>query len=136
MKGWAREGLADERIVQNIGIKRPTYDWKNKYSDITDTLKREKEVVDCQVENALFKRGAGYEYTEVTKELTENGIKITKKGYKTIELYWDLRFLMESMSLLNFWSEGIIENYFRKFCVANRKASKTRSSKVCCMCCS
>ena len=107
MKGWAREGLADERIVQNIGIKRPTYDWKNKYSDITDTLKREKEVVDCQVENALFKRGAGYEYTEVTKELTENGIKITKKGYKTIELYWDLRFLMESMSLLNFRSEGI-----------------------------
>ncbi|BDX51157.1 hypothetical protein HMPREF9517_01698 [Enterococcus faecalis TX1341] len=39
------------------------------------------------MENALFKRGAGYEYTEVTKELTENGIKITKKGYKTIELY-------------------------------------------------
>lgn len=84
MKGWAREGLADERIVQNIGIKRPTYDWKNKYSDITDTLKREKEVVDCQVENALFKRGAGYEYTEVTKELTENGIKITKKVTKQL----------------------------------------------------
>lgn len=60
------------------------------------------------MENVLFKRGVGYEYIEVIKELIENGIKIIKKGYKIIELYWDLRFLMESMLFLNFWFEGIV----------------------------
>ncbi|MGH2183092.1 helix-turn-helix domain-containing protein, partial [Enterococcus faecalis] len=78
IEGWARDGLTDEQIAQNIGIKRPTlYDWKNKYSDISDALKRGKEVVDRQVENALLKSATGYEYTEVTEELTENGMEIT-----------------------------------------------------------
>ena len=31
-------------------------------------LKRGKEVVDRQVENALLKRALGYEYTETTRE--------------------------------------------------------------------
>jgi hypothetical protein len=31
-----------------------------KYPDISDTLKRGKEVVDIQVENALLKRALGY----------------------------------------------------------------------------
>lgn len=85
IEGWARDGLTDEQIAQNIGIKRPTlYDWKNKYSDISDALKRGKEVVDRQVENALLKSATGYEYTEVTEELTENGMEITKKVTKQV----------------------------------------------------
>ena len=38
--------------------------WKSKYQDIQDTLKRGKEVVDRQVENALLKRALGYSYNE------------------------------------------------------------------------
>lgn len=39
-----------------MGINKATlYDWKNKYPDISDALKKGKEVVDIQVENALLK---------------------------------------------------------------------------------
>lgn len=56
IEGWARDGLTDEDIAANMGISRSTLnDWKNKHSDISDTLKKGKEVVDRQVENALLK---------------------------------------------------------------------------------
>ncbi|PID16855.1 transposase [Sporosarcina sp. P34] len=70
IEGWARDGLTDEQIAGNIGISRSTLnEWKKKYSDISDSLKRGKEVVDRQVENALLKRALGYQYDEVTREL-------------------------------------------------------------------
>ena len=69
LESWARDGLTDEQIAANIGISRKTlYEWKSKYSDICYTLKRGKEVVDIQVENALLKRALGYTYKEVTRE--------------------------------------------------------------------
>ena len=69
IEGWARDGLVDEQIARNMGITAKTlYEWKNKYSEICETLKRGKEVVDREVENALLKRALGYEYDEVTKE--------------------------------------------------------------------
>lgn len=69
IEGWARDGLTDEQIAKNIGINRDTlYTWKKKYPDISDALKKGKEVVDIQVENALLKRALGYRYEEVTKE--------------------------------------------------------------------
>lgn len=71
LEGWARDGLTDEQIAQNVGISRSTLNaWKTKYSDISDTLKRGKEIVDLQVENALLKRALGYSYNE-DKYLTE-----------------------------------------------------------------
>lgn len=53
--GWARDGLTDEQIAKNMGISYSTLkDWKNKYSAISAALKKGKEVVDYQVENALL----------------------------------------------------------------------------------
>lgn len=65
IEGWARDGLTDEQIAKNVGISRSTLsEWKKKFSDISDSLKKGKDVADRQVENALFKRALGYEYTE------------------------------------------------------------------------
>ena len=51
LEGWARDGLTDEQIADNIGITRATlYNWKNKYIDIFDALKKGKEVADYEVE--------------------------------------------------------------------------------------
>lgn len=73
LEAWARNGLTDEQIASNIGISRSTLsDWKKKYSDISDTLKKGKDVVDIQVENALLKRALGYSYKEVTREKVFN----------------------------------------------------------------
>jgi hypothetical protein len=57
IEGWARDGLTDEQIAHNIGIRRSTLsEWKKTFPDIADALKKTKEVVDRQVENALFKK--------------------------------------------------------------------------------
>ena len=91
LEGWARNGLTDEQIAHNMGVSRKTLaKWKIKYGDIGDTLKRNKEVVDYEVENALFKRALGYDYTETTKERvlnTETGeyeLITTKEVHKEI----------------------------------------------------
>ena len=91
LEGWAKNGLTDEQIAENIGINRTTlYDWKKKEANIADALKKGKEVIDFEVENALLKRALGYEYEE---ETYENGI-LTKKVKKqvapdtTAQIFW------------------------------------------------
>ena len=95
LEGWARDGLTDEQIAENMGIHRDTLiEWKKKYSDISDTLKRGKEIVDIQVENALLKRALGYSYKETTHELIEGGMQVTKVVEKevipdtTAQIFW------------------------------------------------
>ena len=56
LEGWARDGLTDEQIAKNIGISRSTlFEWRKKHKDISNALKKGKEVVDMEVENALLK---------------------------------------------------------------------------------
>ncbi len=91
LQGWARNGLTDEQIAKNMGISRSTLaEWKKKYSDISDTLKKGKDVVDIEVENALLKKALGYSYKETTKELSvdketgESKLVVTKEVTKHI----------------------------------------------------
>ena len=81
LEGWARGGLTDEQIAKNIGIATSTfYEWKKKELEFSEALKKGKEVIDFEVENALLKRALGYEYEE---EIYENGI-LTKKVKKQV----------------------------------------------------
>lgn len=58
---WARDGLIDEQIAKNMGISKATlYNYKNNYPEIRKALQKGKEVVDIEVENALFKKAIGY----------------------------------------------------------------------------
>lgn len=69
IQGWARDGLIDKQIAHNIGVSERTFTtWKSKFPSITSALKKGKEVVDREVENALFKSAVGYEYEEETYE--------------------------------------------------------------------
>lgn len=73
LEAWARDGLTDEQIAHNMGIRRSTLaTWKTKYLDISDALKKGKEVVDVEVENALLKRAKGFRYQEQTFERVWN----------------------------------------------------------------
>lgn len=61
LTAWARDGLTDEQIAKNIGIVSSTfYEWKRKNPEISEAIKKGKEVVDYEVENALLKRALGY----------------------------------------------------------------------------
>lgn len=95
LEAWARDGLIDKQIAENIGITTTTlYDWKNKYPAISEALKRGKEVVDIHVENALLKRALGYEYDEV-KEKYEYGRMVERTVTRkevvpdtTAQIFW------------------------------------------------
>ena len=78
LEGWARDGLTDEQLAEKIGVSTSTlYDWKAKHPEISEALKKGKEVVDIQVENALLKRALGYDYQEQRIEKSEkDGTKI------------------------------------------------------------
>ena len=95
LEGWARDGLTDEQISGNIGINTSTlYDWKNKFPKISEALKKGKEVVDIQVENALLKRALGYEFQETRVEKSDkDGTKIIQTlkhipADTTAQIFW------------------------------------------------
>ena len=95
LEGWARDGLTDEQIAGNIGINTSTlYDWKNKFPKISEALKKGKEVVDIQVENALLKRALGYEFQETRVEKSDkDGTKIIQTlkhipADTTAQIFW------------------------------------------------
>ena len=74
LEGWAKSGLTDEQIAKNIGINRTTlYDWKKKETNIADALKKGKEVIDFEVENALLKKALGYTITIKEEKLDKDG---------------------------------------------------------------
>lgn len=55
VEGWARDGLTDEQIANNLAISIDTfYKYKKKYPEFSESLKKGKEIVDYEVENALL----------------------------------------------------------------------------------
>ena len=56
LSGWARDGLTDEQIADNMDIHVSTlYRWKNDHEEICEALKVSKDIADYEVENALYK---------------------------------------------------------------------------------
>lgn len=92
IEGWARDGLIDEQIAANMGISTTTlYEWKKKYTEFNEALKRGKEVVDREVENALLKNALGYTYVEeqaikVKRVYYENGKRHEAEEVEVVEL--------------------------------------------------
>jgi len=87
IQGWARDGLTDEQIAENMGIGRTAlYEWRRKFPTIANALKDAQDVVDRQVENALHKAACGWEYDETTKEPGKDGkLVVTKVVHKVVQ---------------------------------------------------
>lgn len=101
IEGWARNGLTIEQIAKNLGISKVTfYKYISEHTELSERLKKGKEIVDIEVENALLKRALGYKVDEVTKELIEDEemgiseLKVTKIVTKevapdtTAQIFW------------------------------------------------
>ena len=57
IEGWAMDGLTDEQIANKLGIGTSSfYDYKNKYSEFSEALKKGKDIIDYQVEKALLNK--------------------------------------------------------------------------------
>lgn len=54
LKSWAIKGLTDRQIAGSIGIAESTlYEWKKKFPEISEALKKGKEVFDAESVEAL-----------------------------------------------------------------------------------
>ncbi|WP_440896255.1 transposase [Amphibacillus sp. Q70] len=91
VEGWARDGLIDEQIAKNLNVAVSTFhSYKNKFPELTESLKKNKDIADREVENALLKRALGYQFTETT---FEGGVE-TKRVVKqvqpdtTAQIFW------------------------------------------------
>lgn len=85
VEGWARDGLNDEQIAKNLGIGiRTFYDYKKKYPQFSQSLKKGKEIVNYEVENTLLKKALGFKETvkkavKIKNIEYENGKKVSEK---------------------------------------------------------
>lgn len=88
VEAWARDGLTDEQIAIKLGIATSTLnEYKKKYPEFSESLKKGKEIIDVQVENALLKRALGYDYDETYEYSNEEEIDGKKKTKKETKYY-------------------------------------------------
>lgn len=74
VEGWSRDGLSQQQIANNLGINVDTLiEYKKKYSDFSQALKKGREIVDYEVENALYKTAMGYTITLHKQKVTKDG---------------------------------------------------------------
>ena len=75
--GWARDGLIDKDIAEKMEIAYSTFRiWRDKHPAISAALKKNKEIVDYEVENSLLKRCFGYNVP------VKKNIKVKRTEYK------------------------------------------------------
>lgn len=91
LEGWARDGLTDKQIAHNIGVTEQTLNvWKNKYPSLYESLKKGKEVVDREVENALLKRALGTTTVEKQSKMVHIDDDILAMERRNYENKWKL----------------------------------------------
>jgi hypothetical protein len=95
LEAWARDGLTDKQIAHNMSVNVATlYRYKQDHCDICNALKKGKEIVDIEVENALLKRAKGYKFTEKKVETNEQGEQKITETIKevvpdtTAQIFW------------------------------------------------
>lgn len=76
VEGWARDGLTNEQIAEKLGIGKTTfYKYLEEHVELSELLKRGKEVVDTEVENTLLKKALG------SKETLKKAVKLKQVIY-------------------------------------------------------
>lgn len=110
IESWAMDGLTDEQIASNMGIAAGTlYEWKKKYHEIDEALKRGKAPVDIKVENALLKRALGYEYEE-----TKTIVEMTPNGEKKQRIERNKKIMAPDVGAISFWLKNRLPEKYRK----------------------
>ncbi len=107
LEAWARDGLTDEQIAHNMDVAYSTLRaWRDKFSALSAALKKGKEVVDVEVENALLKKALGIKETvlkpiKVKEVLYEDGKRI--KETERIEYAEEQVYVPPETAAIIFW---------------------------------
>lgn len=84
-------GLTDEQIADNLGIGASTlHEYKKKYPEFLESLKKGKDIADAQVVNALHKSAVGFTYYEETTNVLGDTVSVQKyaKPNTTAAIFW------------------------------------------------
>ena len=110
IQSWFRDGLSDVQVAKNMGISKTTfYDWMNKYPAMSDSVKKGKQPVDFEVENALLKRALGYEIEETNTFITMNS-----KGEKVQKVTKTKKHIAPDATAAIFWLKNRRPDKWRK----------------------
>ena len=81
---WARDGLTEEQICLNIGVSVNAFNiYKKRYPELKESLKKGKEIIITEIENALIKRALGYDVEEIKTSIRMIDGKETKYTEKS-----------------------------------------------------
>ncbi|EOU1475345.1 helix-turn-helix domain-containing protein [Clostridium perfringens] len=89
--GWAMSGLSDEQIASNLNINRCSlYEYKKKYPEFAEVLRRGKDEADMAVVNSLYRSATGFTYYEETTNTIGDVVVIQKyaKPNTTAIIFW------------------------------------------------
>lgn len=85
VKQWCKNGVSEKVIANNLGIAESTFhEYKKKYSEFSECLKKGKSSADEEVENALFKKACGYNAT-IKKTFKCKVVEYNEYGHKIKE---------------------------------------------------
>ena len=91
IQGWAMSGLTDEQIADNLNIGTSTlHEYKKKYPEFLESLKKGKDIADAQVVNALHRSATGFVYYEETTNVLGDIVSVQKyaKPNTTAAIFW------------------------------------------------
>jgi hypothetical protein len=81
---WARDGLTEEQMCLNLGVSVNALNiYKKRYPELKESLKKGKEIIITEIENALIKRALGYDVEEVKTSIRMIDGKETKYTEKS-----------------------------------------------------
>lgn len=101
---YARRGMIDTQIAKKLGIALSTYyDYQKQHSEFSEAIKKGKQPVDVEVENALLKRAKGFEYEEVHVEYKPKGKEDEEAKKKPTLIRKIKKFVVPDTAACAFW---------------------------------
>ena len=65
IKRWAAAGATEREICEALGVSMSAFsDYKNKYSELSETLRAGRQNVVVEITAALYKKAVGFNYEE------------------------------------------------------------------------
>lgn len=77
--GWRQCGCSIDDITKKIDVDPRTFRaWRKKCPELEEILITGKDITNARVVDSLYKRATGFTYDEVTRELVEGEMRVTK----------------------------------------------------------
>lgn len=102
LEHMARNGARDIDIAKKIGISKVTlYEWKKRFPEFAEALKKGKDEYDDEVEEALYNLTKGYYVEEETVKIEED-----EEGNRTIVRKKTKRYITPSVTAIIYWLQN------------------------------